>query len=160
MTKYFFFTIGSFGYLSYLFIMSAMHVGQYVPRPDYNLISPFLLAVAAGLFILGKSKSAGIVGLCGLAISSKDILSNWSLINVLPQNFVLQYYAFVLSTTAFLFLLGVIAVKTLLHPDDYELFEVIQLRPKTLPSKILIGFFPCLVVMIATATWLVLAWTN
>ena len=157
MTKYILLTLGSFGYFIYKLLTSVVYTEKIVPRPEYfYLTAPILLSISAGLFITRKTKGAGIFGLIGLAIASKDILSNWLLIDQIMQTkYVVQFFVFVISTTSYLILLGFISVKALLQVNNNDHFEIIKFQPNGMTAKI-IGIIPTFIVVIATIAWLIL----
>jgi hypothetical protein len=158
MTKYILLTLGSFGYFIYKLLISVIYAGHVVPKPEYiNLTAPILLSISAGLFITQKTKGAGIFGLLGLAIASKDILSNWLIIDQMMQSkYVIQFFVFVILTTTYLFFLGFISVKAILNADNSDRFEIIKYQPNGTTAKV-IGIIPTVIIVIATVSWLTLA---
>jgi hypothetical protein len=153
MTKYLLFTLGSFGCFIYLFLTWPVY-SDVMPRYEfYTLTSPILISISAGLFITNKTKGASIFGLLGLAIVSKDILSNWFIIGLFDSRYIVQLLAFVSLTTIYLFLLSFITIKSLLSLDK-DLFEIIKYQPSGSTAKVL-SFIPTVIVVIATIVWLI-----
>lgn len=155
MIKYTLLTLGSFGFLIYkLLVLATYKVGQFTPRSEYyNLIVPILLSISAGLFITKKTKVAGIYGLFGVAIASKDILANWLIIDLVSSKYLLQYYSLVILTTIYLVVLVFITIKTLLSNENENIFEIISYEPKGTTAQV-ISFIPTFVVVIATISWI------
>jgi hypothetical protein len=152
MTKYLLLTLGSFGYFIYIFLLTPVYDGQFIPQ-YYYWTAPILISISAGLFITNKIKGAGVCGLIGLTIASRDILSNWLITNIINSKYIVQLLAFASLTTVYLFFLGFITINALLTSDNTDRFEIIKYQPNFTTAKVL-SFIPTVIVVIATIVWL------
>lgn len=155
MTKFLLLTLASFGYCAYIFMTSVIpNINPIFPRQQYlNLLAPVLLSISAGLFITNKTKGAGICALVGLTIASKDILYNWLLMDMFPQNYFIKLLIFLILTTLAIFILSYVSIKSLLNPDNKDFFEIIKYRPAGMTAKIL-SVLPTIIIITATAIFM------
>lgn len=151
MTHYLLFSLGSIGYLWYEYLVATPLVyGASIPRSEYfSPIAPLLVAIGAGLFLLRRRKTAAILTLVGISIASKDVLGNWFLVDLMwDSRYVLKYFAFLISSTAYLFVLGFIAVKELASLDNSSVTYLKNRR-----YVMFLAWVPTALIVIATIWW-------
>lgn len=149
MVKYILFNIFSFICLIWQMMILKIYALNisYNPR-HFDFIPPLLLAYAAGLFLIQKTKRAGLVSLIGLSIVSRPVLINWLSIVMCSKENMNLLIGLLIVSTLFLFFLGFLSIKAILQPDN----KILELNyyPKRFVG-IVLGAIPLIALMIYIA---------
>lgn len=154
MKKYLLFTLGSIVDLFYKIATTRPGCSGSISGFQYiEWIVPTLLAISAGLFIIGKVRAAGIFGIIGLTIGAIDLLSNWLILpEFIHSRYLIQFFVFMIVYTLFFLLLSFVVIRVRLVSDNsYSVGTYLQ--SKTALTKVL-SIMPVVIAAVGSLLWL------
>lgn len=150
-------------YILFIFYSLVCLVCQYVTllifvdipfNPLYfDFIPPILLTVAAWLFLIQKTRIAGIIGLIGVSVTARSTLIKWFDLPSCAEEHLVFSVIFSAFTTFILFFLGFIAIRSILNPDNR--FLEIKYYPKE-STATLLGVIPLIATVIYILTRIII----